>query len=200
MSIPFLNRKDEERRLKAVLRADPPVLAVIYGRRRCGKSTLLRRVAGPQDVYFLASQNDAALQRAALASQIGRVVDGFEAAVYPSWEALLKNLAERTQRRISLFIDEFPYLAQTSPELPSVLQAFLEGVGAARVNLVLCGSSQRMMHGLVLDRCAWVGWREGRGCLCGLGWRAALLGVGEGLSDTGVCRRGACSRSQWSAA
>ena len=125
---------------------------MVYGQRRCGKSTLLRRVAGPQDVYFLSSQNDAALQRAALAAQIGQVVAGFDAAVYPSWDALLRNLADRTPRRLSLFIDEFPYLAQTSPELPSVLQGFLEGGGAKRVNLVLCGSSQRMMHGLVLDR------------------------------------------------
>jgi uncharacterized protein len=154
MSMPFLNRQEEERRLRAALRAGPPVLAVIYGRRRCGKSTLLRRVAGPKDVYFLSSQNDPALQRAALAAQIGQVVAGFDAAVYPTWDALLRSLAARLPRRISLFIDEFPYLAQTSPELPSVLQGFLEGAGAERVNLVLCGSSQRMMHGLVLDRTA----------------------------------------------
>jgi len=154
MSIPFLNRQDEDRRLRAALRAEPPVLAVIYGRRRCGKSTLLRRVAGPRDVYFLANQSDAALQRAALAAQIARAVAGFDAAVYPSWDALLRSLADRAPRRLSLFIDEFPYLAQTSPELPSVLQGFLEGAGAQRVNLVLCGSSQRTMHGLVLDRAA----------------------------------------------
>lgn len=154
MSMPFLDRQDEECRLRAAVLAAPPVLAVIYGRRRCGKSTLLRRVAGPRDIYFMASQNDAALQRAALAAQIGRVVAGFDAAVYPSWEALLCSLADRTPRRISLFIDEFPYLAQTSSELPSVMQGFLESAAAERVNLILCGSSQRMMHGLVLDRAA----------------------------------------------
>jgi len=150
----FFDRQDEIRRLRAALSAAPPVLVVIYGRRRCGKSSIMRRVVGPRDVYFLASQNDSALQRAALASEIGRVVRGFDEAVYPSWDALLRSLAERTARRVSLFIDEFPYLVQTSSELPSVLQGFLEGTGAARVNLVLCGSSQRMMHGLVLDRTA----------------------------------------------
>lgn len=154
MSMPFLNRKDEERRLRAALRAEPPVLAVIYGRRRCGKSTILRRIAGPRDIYFLAGQNDSALQRAALAAQIGRVIPGFDAAVYPTWEIVLRSFADRAPRRLSLLIDEFPYLAQTSPELPSVLQGFLESAGADRINLVLCGSSQRMMHGLVLDRTA----------------------------------------------
>jgi AAA+ ATPase superfamily predicted ATPase len=154
MNIPFLDRKDEERRLRSALQAKPPVLAVVYGRRRCGKSTLLRRVARPRDVFFLANLNDAALQRAALATEIGRTVKGFDEAVYPSWDALLNSLADRAPRRLSLFVDEFPYLAQTSPELPSVLQAFLESAGADRINLVLCGSSQRMMHGLVLDRTA----------------------------------------------
>ena len=154
MSLPFLNRQDEERRLRAALVAEPPVLVVIYGRRRCGKSTLLRRMAGASDIYFLANQGDASLQRAALAAQIARVVAGFEAAVYPSWDVLLRSLSDRAPHRLSLFLDEFPYMAQTSPELPSVLQGFLEGSGAERINIVLCGSSQRMMHGLVLDRAA----------------------------------------------
>ena len=154
MSIPFLDRQDEQARLRSAVRSAPPVLAVVYGRRRCGKSTLLRRVAEPQDVYFLADQSDAALQRKALAVQIAHAVPGFDAAVYPTWDALLRSLADRAPRRLALFLDEFPYLAQTSPELPSNLQGFLEGPGAKRVNLILCGSSQRMMHGLVLDRAA----------------------------------------------
>jgi AAA+ ATPase superfamily predicted ATPase len=154
VNIPFLDRRDEERRLRSALTADPPVLAVIYGRRRCGKSTLLRRVAEAGDVYFLASQEDAALQRVALAQQVARFVTGFDSVVYPTWASLLDSLARRAPQRLTLYLDEFPYLAQTSPELPSVLQKFLESAGARRINLVLSGSSQRMMQGLTLDRSA----------------------------------------------
>jgi len=48
-------------------------------------------------------------------------------------------------------IDEFPYLVDTSPELPSLLQKALDEHAERPVHLVLSGSSQRMMQGLVLD-------------------------------------------------
>jgi len=154
-ALPRPSRRDSPAARRVASRA--AVLAVIYGRRRCGKSTLLRRVAGPRDVYFLASQNDAALQRAAMAVQIGQVVPGFDAAVYPP--GMLCCATWRTDttpafpfhRRISL-----PGADQ--PDLPSVLQGFLESPGAERVKVVLCGSSQRMMHGS-----CWIGRRLSTG-------------------------------------
>jgi len=47
--------------------------------------------------------------------------------------------------------DGFPYLVESSPELPSVVQRILEGIGPTGLKVILCGSSQRMMQGLVLD-------------------------------------------------
>jgi hypothetical protein len=78
----------------------------------------------------------------------------FSSAGYATWDALLLNLNDRVDRRISLCLDEFPYLVQLSPALPSILQRYLDRPGARNLNLVLCGSSQRMMHGLILDRTA----------------------------------------------
>ncbi len=48
-------------------------------------------------------------------------------------------------------IDELPYLVEKSPELPSVLQKIADGLAKSRQKLVICGSSQRMMQGLVMD-------------------------------------------------
>jgi hypothetical protein len=53
-----------------------------------------------------------------------------------------------------LVLDEFPYLAQSAPELPSVLQAMVDAPDAKRMPIVICGSSQRMMQGLVLESAA----------------------------------------------
>ena len=53
-----------------------------------------------------------------------------------------------------LALDEFPYLVRTSPELPSVVQRLLDRAGTRPAHLVLCGSSQRMMQGLLLDATA----------------------------------------------
>ena len=52
-------------------------------------------------------------------------------------------------------IDELPYLISGSPELSSILQKFIDHE-AKKANLVvvLCGSSQRMMQGAILDESA----------------------------------------------
>lgn len=150
----FLDRKHELGRLQARWGQAAASMVVLYGRRRCGKSTLLQKVTGAGDVYYLASQESAALQREALAKEIGRRLPSFEAAVYRSWSALLQTLNERARAGFHLILDEFPYLVQTSPELPSVLQQVWDRRESRRVSFVLCGSSQRMMQGLVLDRTA----------------------------------------------
>lgn len=154
MKLRFLDRADEKKRLARALNADGGALAVVYGRRRCGKSTLIQRVIGENDVYYLADQKEPALQIKDLAVEIDRLVPGFSSATYPTWDSLLLSLNDRLDRRISLCLDEVPYLVQLSPELPSLLQKYLDLPGAKRLNLVLCGSSQRMMHGLVMDRSA----------------------------------------------
>jgi AAA+ ATPase superfamily predicted ATPase len=154
MKLPFLNRDDELRRLRGVLAAAGGELAVVYGRRRCGKSTLIQNVLGGADLYFLADQREAPLQIQALAQVVEKVFPGFSSAHYPTWDALLKAIRGHATHRINLILDEFPYLAHNAPELPSLLQGYLDSPGKKNINFVLCGSSQRMMQGLVLDRTA----------------------------------------------
>lgn len=154
MKAKFYNRDDEQRRLRSFLARDGGELAVVYGRRRCGKSTLIQHVAGPKDVYFLADQREAALQIESLAREVQRLMPGLAAARYPSWRALLETLDARAPSKLNLLLDEFPYLVQAAPELPSLIQHYLDAPGSKKLNFLLCGSSQRMMQGLVLDRTA----------------------------------------------
>lgn len=154
MKLRFLDRADERRRLARALKAKGGALAVVYGRRRCGKSTLIQRALGRRGIYYLADQKQPALQIMDLAAEVDRVLPGFSSAAYPTWDALLRSLDRQLGGRTALCIDEAPYLVQLSPELPSVLQKYLDLPGAKRLNVVLCGSSQRMIHGLVLDKSA----------------------------------------------
>ncbi len=149
--LPFLNRAKEIRQLRRAWGSGARRLAVVYGRRRCGKSRLLQHLMNAKTVYFLADRRDPELQRRALATEMSRLVPGFDSAEYPSWEALLESAGRAAPRGARLFLDEFPYLVQGSAELPSVLQKVLDRPGGARLPLVLCGSSQRMMRGMVLD-------------------------------------------------
>lgn len=154
MRLPFLNRQKEITALEWVLKGSEPAFIVVYGRRRCGKSRLLQHVSGKRDIYFLADQQETPLQIQTLAQEIKRVVPGFAAVQYPSWDALLITLNERVKKNTSLILDEFPYLVQSTPELPSIIQRFLDSPADKNFNLIICGSSQRMMRGLVLDAAA----------------------------------------------
>ena len=149
----FVDRIDEATRLKDALAREKSSLVVMYGRRRLGKSTLIKRVFSENDVYFLADRSEGQHQRALLAKVIAQVFPDFEKLSYPDWESMFRAVNYRTDKRFTLCLDEFPYLVEQSPELPSVLQKLVDEK-QLKYNLVLCGSSQNMMYGLFLDSTA----------------------------------------------
>lgn len=149
----FVDRIDEAVRLKDALSRERSSLVVMYGRRRLGKSTLIKRVLSDNDVYFLADRSEAQHQRILLAKMIAQVFPDFDKLTYPDWESMFRAVNYRTDKRFTLCLDEFPYLVAQSPELPSVLQKLVDEK-QLKYNLVLCGSSQNMMYGLFLDSTA----------------------------------------------
>ncbi len=148
--LPFLDRDAELTRLRRTLTGRSPGLACVYGRRRLGKSALLLQlIAELPAVYYVGDDREAPLQRRALAAEIARLQPGFDED--RDWERLLSRWWQDTPPTLPLILDEFPAMVTASPELPSLLQKQLD---RRRRPLVLCGSSQRMMHGLVLDATA----------------------------------------------
>ena len=165
---PFFNRVAELAALGRAYQAKNPAgqALLLYGRRRLGKTYLLQRFfAGtPSEAhrphcYFLADQTTATAQRLSLAEQL---LDAFpEAGVAPaeiavSWNALLRFFGaqatpaqNQNAPRPTLILDEFPYLVQQTPELPSILQAWWDREGVhSRLMLVLCGSQLSVMRAL----------------------------------------------------
>lgn len=150
----FWNRRQE---LAALGRLDGSGgLAVVWGRRRIGKTRLLlewcERAGG---VYTVADQSAPHLQRAYFARAISQALPGFADVTYPDWERLLSRLAgdaTAVQFTGPIVIDELPYLVAGSPELPSILQRWIDHEARrAKLRVALAGSSQRMMQGLVLS-------------------------------------------------
>lgn len=147
----FVDRENETKRLKRVLSQEGPAqLVIIYGRRRLGKSTLIRHVLTDNDIYFMADQTEQSQQLALLAKTIGTKIPDFDKVVYPDWETLIVSLAHRATNRFTLCLDEFPYLVKSTPSLPSILQRHIDSKQLP-FNVIICGSSQQMMQGLVLD-------------------------------------------------
>jgi hypothetical protein len=153
--LPFLDRADEIARLRSFLGRSEGGLAVLYGRRRCGKSRLLGEALRDRpSVYYVGDDRESVLQRGSLAVEVARLVPGFADARYPEWEALLARFWRDAPRGSVLALDEFPSLVASDGALPSVLQKLLDAAGRNGPRLVLAGSSQRLMQGLVLDRTA----------------------------------------------
>jgi uncharacterized protein len=153
--LPFLDRSEEQARLRRLLGRREGALAVLHGRRRCGKSRLLREVLDPRrSVYFVGDERESILQRAAFAAEVARLIPGFARVTYPDWDAVFGRLWEQAPPGAAVAIDEFPALVTAAREIPGLLQKQLDRHTARGPRLLLTGSSQRMMQGLVLDRTA----------------------------------------------
>jgi hypothetical protein len=152
----FVNRIQEMDRLEDVWDVSEGGLVVVYGRRRIGKTRLLLEWARKRDgLYTVADQSAPEIQRRYLAQAIAVRVPGFSEVEYPDWFALLRRLAREAAAlgwRGPLVFDEVPYLVSSSPELPSVLQRWVDNEARqAALVVALAGSSQRMMQGLALS-------------------------------------------------
>ena len=126
-------------------------LGLVYGRRRQGKTYLLEalvEVVG--GTYVTALEQSAAQNLARFAAAYQRAEHTQGRIVFASWEEALSALLSLDGLVV---IDELPYLLQTAPELPSVLQALLSPrspvARQSRTRLVLCGSALSTMRGLL---------------------------------------------------
>lgn len=155
----FFDRRAELERLDSLLRRKEGGLAVLWGRRRVGKSRLLlewcRRTDG---LYTVADSSAETVQRRYFAESLAPRFPSLAEAHYPDWRSLLRALAREAARstwRGPLILDELPYLVASAPPLATQLQAFVDGeareVGLA---IAIAGSAQHMMHGLALDASA----------------------------------------------
>lgn len=149
----FIDRVREQHRLVGALSSDTSAFIVLYGRRRLGKSTLIRKVLKTGDVYYEASQSETATQINMLSKAIAIAYEGFDGPVYPSWEDIIMAFNHRCEKNATLVLDEFPYMVYEDSSLASTLQKIVDrrvvGGDGLRCNIVICGSSQRMMQSLL---------------------------------------------------
>jgi AAA+ ATPase superfamily predicted ATPase len=153
----FIDRRAELATLDEAWRSARSELVVLHGRRRVGKSELLVRFAASKPIaYYVAAQQLERDQLADLGRALGPLSTGFRRGRPPrlalrDWDELLAVVAQAAERRrVGLILDEFPYLVDADPALPSLIQRWWDQVGSGiDLLLVLAGSQQAMMERLV---------------------------------------------------
>lgn len=149
----FLDRTQELETLERAWEGAGANLTLVWGRRRSGKTRLLGRfVEGKRAVFYGATQQSAATELAGFsdAARTALRASGTDLLAhgdFPSWQAAFDYLAESAaDERLVVVLDEFSYLAESDPALPSIVQRFWDHRGRrSRLHLVLCGSAQSVM-------------------------------------------------------
>jgi len=135
-------------------RSGVPQLAVIWGRRRVGKTFLLTHfAAGKRAVYFTATRQDSAERQLArlterMHEQLGSAVDDLLAAPFRDWEAALRFLVRLAENEpLLVVIDEAPRLLSSQRDFADLVSAVWENrVRGQHLMLVLTGSAVSVME------------------------------------------------------
>lgn len=150
----FIGREQELNTLNKLYRSDRFEFAVIYGRRRVGKTALISEFTKDKATIFFtgvetnAKQNLDNFSRCIMEYNTGIAVD----SSFASFQAALEYVFELAKtKRIVLVIDEYPYVARTSKSLASTLQLLIDkNKDSSKLFLILCGSSMSYMEDHVL--------------------------------------------------
>lgn len=150
----LLDRDREWRYLTDAVASPGPSFVMVLGRRRAGKSYLLTRFVRAVDgAYYQATRKTKHEQILALSQVLAERFDdpALRRARLPDWESLLEYVVERAAGGPFVFVlDEFPYLADADPALPSILQDWWDHhLADSRIALVLSGSHVTAMKRLV---------------------------------------------------
>lgn len=154
----FVDRQEELAFLNQLLtrkRPGPAQLILLYGRRRVGKTELLKHWAKHSNVpftYWSADKESAALQRRSfMATMLDMPED--QASSFESWPALWRWLAPRLaaqKERSILILDELSYVSAADPAILSALQhAWDHHLKDSNIMIVLCGSQITTMEAIM---------------------------------------------------
>ena len=153
----FIGRQSELEKLNTEYGRDSSFV-VIYGRRRVGKTTLIKEFLKEKTAfYFLATEELESQSMKRLAGVIARTSGNslVQRAVFTDWLDLFQMIADyHPNEKKVLVIDEFPYLVKSNSAFPSILQnAWDEILKDSNVMLILSGSLIGMMqkHALSYD-------------------------------------------------
>ena len=141
MILKFVDREEELKALKSLKTA-----AIIYGRRRVGKTALVKEfIKDRKAFYFLCQKNK-------IEAEFERFLNKFNRAFSRYIEA--KNFEEFFEsikkEEMIIVLDEFSYWVEKNPETPSLFQYIIDEIlREGKTKIIFCGSLISTMESLL---------------------------------------------------
>ena len=149
----FLGRTKELDSLERMYSKENFQMAVLYGRRRIGKTALLNEFSKSKKTLYLSAEeiNDS-LNLKKFSHTLGELLGINNFPSIPDWQTFFTIIVEQLgKERLVLIIDEYPYAASANRSLNSILQHIIDyQFSKSNIFLILCGSSMSFMENHVL--------------------------------------------------
>ncbi len=150
----FIGRENELNTLNRLYSSDKFEFAVIYGRRRVGKTALINEfVKGKDNIFFTGVETNEKQNLDNFSRSIMEYNTGLAMGVsFNNFQMALEHIFELAKiKRIVFVIDEYPYVARASKSFASTLQFLIDkNKDTSKLFLILCGSSMSYMEDHVL--------------------------------------------------
>lgn len=149
----FFGRTEQLKKLNKEMSSDDMRMSLIYGRRRVGKSELVKyaiKNSGIKSIYYECRQVAEASNVQSICEVISEVL-GLPKLGYTSFDELMDyvfNLAK--EERIVFVLDEYPYLRENIKGLDSILQSLIDKYReTSKLKLIILGSYVDIMKSLL---------------------------------------------------
>lgn len=149
----FYGRQSQRKQLRQMLSREEMQTALIYGRRRVGKSELIKQVLREEritGIYYECKETTEKNNVGSLSELIGETFQ-FPKPSFADIEDLLKYLFEKSEEAgFVLVLDEYPYLRATVTGLDSILQSLIDKYrSTSKIKFIICGSHIDIMKSLL---------------------------------------------------
>lgn len=155
----FVGRETELKNLAEMYNSSKFEMAVVYGRRRVGKTSLIKQFIKDKPAIYVqgveatGETNLRFISNAILNFENPDRLDTHH-SFFDFKDAFdeVENIAEKQEKKLIFVMDEYPYFAESASEVSSVLQYVIDHIYKEKNNimLILCGSSMSFMEHQVL--------------------------------------------------
>jgi len=130
----FVDRKQEITLLNKIYKHGKPELILLYGRRRIGKTRLLKEFIKDKDSFYFIGDISADILKTF--EQV--IKDRF--VKFQNWDDFFDFLAIEGKKRVVVVLDEFQYLYKVEKAWPTIMQRRWEDLKNTKIMIILCGS------------------------------------------------------------